>query len=66
MMPPPINSIRLVRNGSGRGPDAFGLELTADGRETETAAHQLVTAGYLRAQGLLVSGPLDGAGMEAL
>lgn len=46
--------------------DAFGLELTADGLETESAAERLVAMGYRRAQGLLVSGPVDANGMEAL
>ena len=46
--------------------DAFGLELTADGLETESAAERLMAMGYRRAQGLLVSGPVDVNGMEAL
>ncbi|MFL0292924.1 putative bifunctional diguanylate cyclase/phosphodiesterase [Mycobacterium sp. SMC-18] len=46
--------------------DAFGLELTADGLETESAAERLIAMGYRRAQGLLVSGPVDANGMEEL
>lgn len=46
--------------------EAFGLELAADGVETETAAQRLVAAGYVRAQGLLISGPVDVDGMEAM
>ncbi len=46
--------------------DAFDLELTADGLETESAAERLVAMGYRRAQGLLVSGPVDATGMEEL
>lgn len=46
--------------------DAFGLELTADGVETESAAQRLVAMGYRHAQGPLVSGPLDADAAEAL
>jgi diguanylate cyclase (GGDEF)-like protein len=46
--------------------DAFGLELTADGLETESAAQRLVAMGCQRAQGPLVSGPLDADATEAL
>ncbi|MUL49970.1 sensor domain-containing phosphodiesterase [Mycobacterium sp. CBMA293] len=46
--------------------DAFGLELTADGMDTESAAERLAAMGYTRAQGLLVSGPVDADGMEKL
>lgn len=44
--------------------DAFDLELTADGLETESAAERLVAMGYRRAQGPLVSGPLDADATE--
>lgn len=46
--------------------DAFGLELTADGLETESAAQKLIAMGYRRAQGLLVSGPVDADTMGQL
>ncbi|MEN4446321.1 bifunctional diguanylate cyclase/phosphodiesterase [Mycobacterium sp. SM3041] len=46
--------------------DAFGLELTADGLETESAAQKLIAMGYRRAQGLLVSGPVDADTMRQL
>jgi diguanylate cyclase (GGDEF)-like protein len=46
--------------------DAFGLELVAEGVETEAAAKTLLQHGCHRAQGYLLSRPLEGAAMEAL
>ena len=46
--------------------DAFGLELVAEGVETEVAARTLLQHGCHRAQGYLLSRPLAGAAMEAL
>lgn len=46
--------------------DAFGLELVAEGVETEAAARTLMQHGCHRAQGYLLSRPLEGAAMEAL
>jgi EAL domain-containing protein (putative c-di-GMP-specific phosphodiesterase class I) len=46
--------------------DAFGLELVAEGVETEAAAKTLMQHGCHRAQGYLLSRPLEGAAMEAL
>jgi diguanylate cyclase (GGDEF)-like protein len=46
--------------------EAFGLELVAEGVETETAAITLLKHGCHRAQGFLLSRPVPGATMEAL
>lgn len=46
--------------------EAFDLELVAEGVETETAARILVQHGCHRAQGYLLSRPLEGQAMEAL
>jgi len=46
--------------------DAFGLELVAEGVETETAAMTLLEHGCHRAQGFLLSRPVPGAEMEEL
>jgi diguanylate cyclase (GGDEF)-like protein len=46
--------------------DAFGLELVAEGVETEVAARTLLQHGCHRAQGYLLSRPLEGHAMEAL
>jgi diguanylate cyclase len=44
----------------------LGLEVVAEGVETATAARALLDLGCHRAQGFLLSRPLDGAAMEAL
>lgn len=46
--------------------DAFGLDVVAEGVETVAAAETLLSLGCHRAQGFLLSRPLDSAGMEAL
>jgi diguanylate cyclase len=46
--------------------DAFGLEVVAEGVETIAAAKTLLDLGCYRAQGFLLSRPLDGAAMESL
>jgi diguanylate cyclase (GGDEF)-like protein len=46
--------------------EAFGLQLVAEGVETEKAALTLLHHGCYRAQGFLLSRPVDGATMEAL
>ena len=46
--------------------DAFGLQLVAEGVETETAAMTLLRHGCHRAQGFLLSRPIAGEAMEAL
>ena len=46
--------------------DAFGLQLVAEGVETEIAALTLLRHGCYRAQGFLLSRPVVGDGMEAL
>ena len=46
--------------------EAFGLELVAEGVETETAALTLLRHGCHRAQGFLLSRPVAGEAMEAL
>jgi diguanylate cyclase (GGDEF)-like protein len=46
--------------------DAFDLHVVAEGVETPTAAMTLLDLGCRRAQGFLLSRPLDGASMEAL
>jgi EAL domain-containing protein (putative c-di-GMP-specific phosphodiesterase class I) len=46
--------------------EAFGLELVAEGVETETAAITLLRHGCHRAQGFLLSKPIAGDAMEAL
>ena len=46
--------------------EAFGLELVAEGVETETAALTLLRHGCHRAQGFLLSRPVPGEAMEAL
>jgi diguanylate cyclase (GGDEF)-like protein len=46
--------------------EAFGLQLVAEGVETEAAATTLLNHGCYRAQGFLLSQPLSGAEMEAL
>jgi diguanylate cyclase (GGDEF)-like protein len=46
--------------------DAFGLELVAEGVETETAAMTLLEHGCHRAQGFLLSRPVPGAEMAEL
>jgi diguanylate cyclase (GGDEF)-like protein len=45
---------------------ALGLEVVAEGLETATAARALLDLGCDRAQGFLLSRPVDGAAMEAL
>jgi EAL domain-containing protein (putative c-di-GMP-specific phosphodiesterase class I) len=46
--------------------EAFGLELVAEGVETEKAALTLLHHGCYRAQGFLLSRPVPGDAMEAL
>lgn len=46
--------------------DAFGLDAVAEGVETVAAAKTLLDLGCYRAQGFLLSRPLDSAAMEAL
>ncbi|MCV7152083.1 EAL domain-containing protein [Mycobacterium pyrenivorans] len=46
--------------------EAFGLELVAEGVETEAAALTLLRHGCHRAQGFLLSRPIAGAAMESL
>ena len=46
--------------------EAFGLQLVAEGVETEAAALTLLRHGCHRAQGFLLSRPLPGDAMEAL
>ena len=46
--------------------DAFGLQLVAEGVETEAAALTLLRHGCHRAQGFLLSRPIPGKAMEAL
>jgi diguanylate cyclase len=46
--------------------DAFGLEVVAEGVETVAAARALLDLGCDRAQGFLLSRPLDSAAMESL
>jgi diguanylate cyclase (GGDEF)-like protein len=46
--------------------EAFGLQLVAEGVETETAALTLLHHGCYRAQGFLLSRPILGDAMEAL
>lgn len=46
--------------------DAFGLDVVAEGVETVAAAKTLLSLGCSRAQGFLLSRPLDGAAMESL
>jgi diguanylate cyclase (GGDEF)-like protein len=46
--------------------DAFGLQLVAEGVETEAAAMTLLRHGCHRAQGFLLSRPVPGKAMEAL
>jgi diguanylate cyclase (GGDEF)-like protein len=46
--------------------EAFGLQLVAEGVETEAAAVTLLRHGCYRAQGFLLSHPLSGEDMEAL
>ncbi|BBZ48201.1 bifunctional diguanylate cyclase/phosphodiesterase [Mycobacterium parmense] len=45
---------------------AFGVEVVAEGVETVSAAKALLAIGCQRAQGFLLSRPLDSAAMEAL
>ncbi len=46
--------------------DAFGLQLVAEGVETEAAAMTLLRHGCHRAQGFLLSRPIPGEAMETL
>ena len=46
--------------------ESFGLELVAEGVETEEAALTLLRHGCYRAQGFLLSRPVDGEAMESL
>jgi EAL domain-containing protein (putative c-di-GMP-specific phosphodiesterase class I) len=46
--------------------DAFDLQLVAEGVETEAAAVTLLSHGCYRAQGYLLSRPVDSRAMEAL
>lgn len=46
--------------------DAFGLDVVAEGVETVAAAERLLSLGCHRAQGFLLSRPIDSAAMESL
>jgi diguanylate cyclase (GGDEF)-like protein len=46
--------------------DAFGLQLVAEGVETEAAAMSLLRHGCFRAQGFLLSRPVNGETMQSL
>jgi diguanylate cyclase len=46
--------------------DAFGLDVIAEGVETAAAARALLELGCRRAQGFLLSRPLDRVAMESL
>jgi EAL domain-containing protein (putative c-di-GMP-specific phosphodiesterase class I) len=46
--------------------NAFGLDVIAEGVETVGAARALLELGCYRAQGFLLSRPLDSAAMESL
>lgn len=46
--------------------EAFGLDVIAEGVETVAAAETLLSLGCHRAQGFLLSRPLDSAAMESL
>ncbi|WP_407685083.1 bifunctional diguanylate cyclase/phosphodiesterase [Mycobacterium sp. HUMS_1102779] len=46
--------------------NAFGLDVVAEGVETVSAAKALLAIGCTRAQGFLLSRPLDSAAMESL
>ncbi|MGA9491874.1 MAG: EAL domain-containing protein, partial [Mycobacterium sp.] len=46
--------------------NAFGLDVVAEGIETPDAAKILLDLGCYRAQGFLLSPPLDGEAMESL
>lgn len=46
--------------------EAFGLEVVAEGVETVLAASTLMNVGCWRAQGFLLSRPVDGVGMQEL
>ena len=46
--------------------DAFEMEVVAEGVETEEAARTLLSLGCVRAQGFLLSRPLDGSAMGEL
>ncbi len=46
--------------------NAFGLDVVAEGVETASAARALLASGCRRAQGFLLSRPLDSAAMESL
>jgi diguanylate cyclase len=46
--------------------DAFGLDVVAEGVETDAAARALLDLGCRRAQGFLLSRPLDRMAMESL
>jgi EAL domain-containing protein (putative c-di-GMP-specific phosphodiesterase class I) len=46
--------------------NAFDLQVVAEGVETAVAATTLLELGCRRAQGFLLSPPLDGAAMEML
>jgi diguanylate cyclase (GGDEF)-like protein len=46
--------------------EAFGLDVVAEGVETAAAARALLALGCYRAQGFLLSRPVDSAAMEAL
>jgi diguanylate cyclase (GGDEF)-like protein len=46
--------------------EAFGLDVVAEGLETELAAETLVSIGCFHAQGYLLSRPIDGMAMQKL
>ncbi len=57
--------LAIVRASIGLA-DAFGLQLVAEGVETQVAATTLIRHGCHRAQGFLLSRPVTGHAMESL
>lgn len=57
--------LAIVRSIMALG-DAFGLDVVAEGVEMKAAARQLLDLGCYRAQGFLLSRPLDAEAMESL
>lgn len=60
-----IGDLAIVRSTMALA-DAFGLNAVAEGVETVAAANTLLDLGCYRAQGFLLSRPLDSAAMETL
>jgi predicted signal transduction protein with EAL and GGDEF domain len=61
----PPEDLAIVRAIIGLA-EAFGLELVAEGVQTEVAAATLMRYGCHRAQGFLLSRPVAGDDMESL